>query len=99
MEAKSSWLQKNDSGEEVVVCPFCGCENVHFGNSVRFDSDDDYAASDLIGVRGSACVVMFYCEYGCVWRLTLGFHKGSTIVETNFITKQDMSSPDSTLPR
>jgi hypothetical protein len=61
-----------------VVCPFCGCENIHLHQP----------SSGMLG-RGSFVEVAFSCESGCYWTLRFNFHKGTCFVKLETVPLEE----------
>ncbi len=69
---------ENDSNDFHLYCP-CGCECVHpFSNSRVTAGQNSFQASSR--VRGDVIRLPFWCEESCTFILTVGFHKGTTVV-------------------
>lgn len=58
--------------ETGLVCPYCGCLNVHF-EEPKYINSDNYQAWEG---RGSAIYIPMNCESNHFWNLRIGFHKG-----------------------
>lgn len=61
---------------DLMTCPVCECENVHFDGKPYFvEGLDDYKAE--WGGRGDLVKVPMWCEWNHRWDLCFGFHKGT----------------------
>lgn len=69
-------FKNNRKKRGTLLCPFCGCENVH-GGTPGYAESDNYA--QWAG-RGALTNIPFGCENGCSFSLNFGFHKGETFV-------------------
>ena len=82
------------SGDAVLVCPICACDNVHInGVAVHQNKTSTVITNDTTRVvgskdadepsfrRGSIVNLMFSCESGCGFRYTFRFHKGAVLVD------------------
>jgi hypothetical protein len=60
----------------LMECPFCGFDYVHFSAPEHKESDDYSAWKG----RGGAIRIPMWCEGGHAWDLRFGFHKGNTLL-------------------
>lgn len=89
--------------ESVLVCPICGCDNVHAdvpmrlnGYESRIDNDRyEYSSEEVRRetnrARGHTVVIPFWCENACFFEVRFSQHKGTTYVSTHDVivkTKQ-----------
>ncbi len=63
-------------GEDVVICPKCGCVNTHLHGVA--EEKTEYASA--YGYRSGHIEIAFTCERGHAWDLVLGEHKGDVFV-------------------
>lgn len=93
---KKIWLEKKISLSDILIhptqslisCPICGDEYNHFEAPKHFDGENNYKATDM--VKGDLISIKMRCEYGKhEWYLEIGFHKGHTLIWTEFETELD----------
>lgn len=67
---------------EMMSCPECGNQNVHFLSCGLVKGNDHYDAWDG---RGNAIRIKMWAECGHYWILRLGEHKGYTFMNNEDI--------------
>ena len=79
-----------------ILCPKCGCENVHLGGVSVLQKDREIRCCENRTSRipernkfgGSRVVVRMFCEAGCEVEYTYQFHEGITYVSMATRTKE-----------
>lgn len=77
----TKWLKSFDEWGQVIICPKCGSNYVHFEEPISIFTDD-YKAWDG---RGAAIKIPMWCEEDHQWTLRIGFHKGHTYIKNEDI--------------
>lgn len=68
----------NNLFTQMIVCPICGFDYVHFNEPVYKKSGDESGVA--WEGRGDAIVIPMWCESEHEWDLVIGFHKGNTFI-------------------
>lgn len=74
MKNKLTHTQIKLTSNDALLCPVCGFEYNHEGDT-QVCVGDDYTAIPG-GFRGKATIIPMTCEQGHKWTLCVQFHKG-----------------------